>query len=304
MSPLVSFLIPAYNHAAFVARCLDSVLEDGYENKEIVVIDDGSADDTAKVIARWIEQNQGKVPVQFVSRPNRGVSATLNELLSLARGEFLRLGASDDYFLPGGTRKLVDYLLARPGKSAVVGDSIVVDDAGNVVYQSGMVDLHGGDKRKYGSEQGIVRAVISNWALAGPVPLLRRSAIEAGGGWDEHLRIDDWDFFLRIAAQGGLGFLDAQVCAYRLHDTNTCRVVEVPTRIRNLEESRRVAQRHVDRFSRPYADLLRAQCRLVDAKIAYLRRRPLALARHLLAYARLRAVVRLAEWRLTDRRRP
>jgi glycosyltransferase involved in cell wall biosynthesis len=293
--PLVSFLIPAYNHAAFVGRCLDSVLEDGYPNKEIVIIDDGSRDETRAVVEAWVARHGSEVGVQFRSRPNKGVSATLNELMSLARGEFVRLGASDDYYLPDGTRKLAEYLVAHPDKAAVVGDSIVVDESGAILHGSAMVDLHGADKRDYGSDAGIAKAVISNWALAGPVPLVRKSAITAGGGWDENLRIDDWDFFLRIAARNGLGFVDALVCAYRIHGTNTCRVVDVTTRIRNQEESRRVAQVHLDRFQGPNRLLLSAECRLKDAKIAYLRRQPFALARHLLAFARLRALAFMGE---------
>ncbi len=301
--PLVSFLIPAYNHAAFVCRCLDSVLEDVYENKEIVIVDDGSADETGKLIQNWIDLHASSIHVQFRSRPNRGVTATLNELVSMARGEFVRLGASDDYFLPHGTCKLVDYLLANPAKSAVIGDSVVVDEGGNFLFDSGIVDLHRTSKRLYRSETGIVKAVISQWAVAGPVPLLRRSAIVSNCSWNESLRIDDWDFFLRIAAQDALGFVDTQVCAYRIHSSNTCRVSDRTVRIRNLKESHRVAQSNVARFRRPYSDLLRAQCKLVDAKIAFLQRQTLPLILNLLAYAKLKAVALVAGWGLVHGRR-
>jgi hypothetical protein len=166
--PLVSILIPAYNHERFVLRCLDSVLEDTYPAKELVVIDDGSIDGTAAKIAGWIARHEGVVPVTFRQRANRGVAATLNELASLARGDFLRLGASDDYFLPGGTEALVRYLLAHPRKSAVVGDSVVVDRYDNRLHGSGMRGLHGADKRRYATDEGIRRAVIAQWAIGGP----------------------------------------------------------------------------------------------------------------------------------------
>lgn len=84
--PLVSVLIPAFNHARFVQRCLDSVLEDPYPSKEIVIINDGSSDDTGEQIAAWIALHGHRVPVQFVQRSNRGVAATLNELALRARG--------------------------------------------------------------------------------------------------------------------------------------------------------------------------------------------------------------------------
>jgi glycosyltransferase involved in cell wall biosynthesis len=288
--PLVSILIPAYNHERFVLRCLDSVLEDPYPAKELVVIDDGSIDGTAAKIAGWIARHEGVVPVTFRQRANRGVAATLNELASLARGDFLRLGASDDYFLPGGTEALVRYLLAHPRKSAVVGDSVVVDRYDNRLHGSGMRGLHGADKRRYATDEGIRRAVIAQWAIGGPVALLRRNVPAQLAGWTEGLRIDDWDFFLRLVARDALGFVDAPVCAYRLHDANQSKTRHVATRVANLMESRRVAESRVALFDGPDRLLLKAQARYIGAKVAYLRRQPWHLGLQLAAYAALRAM--------------
>ncbi|WNL44368.1 glycosyltransferase family 2 protein [Dyella sp. BiH032] len=291
--PLVSILVPAYNHERFVLRCLDSVLEDAYPAKELVVIDDGSVDGTAAKIAGWIARHEGALPITFRQRENRGVAATLNELASLARGDFLRLGASDDFLLPGGTQLLVRYLQAHPGKSAAIGDSIVVDRYGNRLHGSGMRELHGADKRLYATDEGIRRAVIAQWAIGGPVALLRRHAPAQIAGWTEQLRIDDWDFFLRLAARDALGFVDAPVCAYRLHDANLSKTRHVATRIANLTESRRVAERRLELFEGPDRLLLKAQAHYIGAKVAYLRRHPLRLGLHLLTCMALRGMSKL-----------
>ena len=288
--PLVSILIPAYNHERFVMRCLDSVLEDPYPAKELVVIDDGSIDGTAGKIAGWVARYEGELPVTFLRRENRGVVATLNELAALARGDFLRLGASDDFLLPGGTELLVRYLLAHPRKSAAIGDSVVVDRYGNRLHGSGMRELHGADKRLYATDDGVRRAVIAQWAIGGPVALLRRNLPVQIGGWTEGLRIDDWDFFLRLVARDALGFVDAPVCAYRLHDANQSKTRHAATRIANLMESQRVAESRVALFDGPDRLLLKAQAHYIGAKVAFLRRRPLRLALHLLAYAALRGM--------------
>jgi len=282
--PLVSVLIPAFNHERFVQRCLDSVLEDPYPAKEIIIIDDGSTDRTAERIADWLTRHGHELRVEYVQRGNRGISATLNELAARARGEFLRLGASDDYLLPGGTEAQVRYLLSHPLKRAVIGDSVVVDAQGNKLHDSGMRDLHRADKRLYDSAEGIKRAVISQWAVGGPVAMLRKSALETADRWTEGLRIDDWDFFLRLAACGALGFIDVSVCAYRLHGGNVSKTRHAATRIVNLSESRRVAQRRVELFEEPYRSLLRAQTHYISAKLAFLQRQPLLLACHMLAY--------------------
>lgn len=291
-SPLVSVLIPAYNHERYVERCLDSVLEDPYPAKELVIIDDGSTDATAARIAAWVERHRGELPIAYRSRANRGTAATLNELAALARGEFLRLGASDDYLLPGGLAAQVRYLQAHPRKWAVIGDSVVIDRYGNRLHDSGMCDLHRADKRLYRSDEGIRRAVISQWAIGGPVALLRKGAPEQVAGWSEGLRIDDWDFFLRLVARDALGFVDLKVCAYRIHDSNLSKTRHRATRIAHLDESRQVALRRTELFDEPWRGLLKAQAHYIEAKIAFLRRRPGRLARHLFAYAWLAALAK------------
>jgi glycosyltransferase involved in cell wall biosynthesis len=291
--PLVSVLIPAFNHERFVQRCLDSVLEDPYPSKEIVIVDDGSTDRTGERIAEWVALHGHKLRVEYVRRENRGISATLNELAARAHGEFLRLGASDDYLLPGGMEALVNYLLMHPRKRAVVGDSIVIDGDDNRLHDSGMRDLHGADKRLYASDEGIQRAVITQWAIGGPVTLLRKSALETVDRWTEGLRIDDWDFFLRLAACDALGFIDVRVCAYRLHGSNVSKTRHTATRIVNLTESWQVARRRIELFEEPCRTLLRAQMHYISAKIAFLQKRPFALSLHLLAYLWLRVASKL-----------
>jgi glycosyltransferase involved in cell wall biosynthesis len=291
-APLVSILIPAFNHERFVQRCLDSVLEDPWPARELVVIDDGSTDRTATRIASWVARHEAQIPVRFVRRANKGVAATLNELATLANGEFLRLGASDDYFLPGGLAAQVRYLQAHPAKQAVIGDSIVVDQDNRRLHESGMCGLRRADKRLYRTDGGIRRAVISQWAVGGSVTLIRRHAPALFGGWSEDLRIDDWDFFLRLAARNALGFIDMRVCAYRVHPGNLSKTRHVQTRIRHLAESRHVAQQRGDLFDGAERTLLRAQEHYIGAKIAYLRRQPCPLAWHMAAYLALTAAAR------------
>ena len=292
-APLVSVLIPAFNHERYVLRCLDSVLEDPYPAKELIVIDDGSTDRTGARIADWVATHCMDIPIEYVQREHRGIAATLNELAARANGEFLRPGASDDYLLPGGLAAQVDYLLAHPRKVVVIGDSVVVDRDGHKLHDSGMCDLHGADKSLYHTDDGIRRAVLRQWAVGGPVALIRRCALDTADRWSEGLRIEDWDLFLRLAARGVLGFIDVHVCAYRLHDANASRTRHTGARIANLAESRHVAMLRTGLFEEPYRTLLRAQSHYIDAKISFLERRPWPLLRHLAAYFALAARARL-----------
>jgi glycosyltransferase involved in cell wall biosynthesis len=291
--PLVSVIIPAFNHERFVQRCLDSVLEDLYPSKEIIIIDDGSTDGTHERIVEWIAAHGDTLRVEYARRGNKGIAATLNELAARAHGEFLRLGASDDYLLPGGLEAQVRYLMTHPFKKAVVGDSIVVDENGLILHGSGMHDLHGANKRLYRSDDGIRRAVISQWAIGGPVALIRKSALDTVDRWTEGLRIDDWDFFLRLAAHDGLGFIDVSVCAYRIHGNNYSQTRHRETRVVNLVESREIAMRRAPLFEEPYRTLLKAQAYLISAKIAFLQRRLLPLVFYMALYLSLVLVSKL-----------
>ena len=101
--PLVSVIVPSYNHARFVQACLESVAADPYPAKELVIIDDGSTDGSAHVIQSWIEQpSASELAIRYEVHPNHGQTRTLNELLALASGRYIAYVASDDLLVPGG----------------------------------------------------------------------------------------------------------------------------------------------------------------------------------------------------------
>lgn len=288
--PLVSFLIPAYNHEHFIEKCLDSVLLDKYANKQLVIVNDGSRDRTAQIISEWIANHKSSLDIRYADRENRGIAATLNELTALASGDYLRLGASDDYFLADGTTAQVAYLEANPAKLAVVGDSIVVDDQDRIVHDSAMVGLFHVDKARYLTDEGIRREIICRWAIGGPVPLLRKKGLDAAEGWNENLLIDDWDFFLRLSALDVVGFVDVKVGAYRVHGTNTSKTKDTARRIANLRNMAEAVSRNLALFEGRYRTMLRAQGRLISAKIAYLERRYVKSAWNVVMFGGLRAL--------------
>lgn len=217
--PLITVRIPAYNHEQYVCHALDSVKRQEYGNIEIVIIDDGSTDSTATRISEWIESNGDEIQVDFRSRENRGISATINELVDMANGEYLVGLASDDMLLPGSIERRHEYLRSHPHKMAVFGDSIVVDADGTKIWDSGIADLHNGDKKKYVTDKGLKREIIQNWSATGSSIMMRR-ALHERFRYDESLTVEDRDFYLKMISEGLLGFIDHPVSAYRLHETN------------------------------------------------------------------------------------
>lgn len=217
--PLVSVLIPLYNHARYIERCLNSVVDDTYPAKEIVMIDDGSRDDSKWIVERWRAGRGSEFRGRFcfISRENRGVTRTLNELVSLAEGDFVALLASDDYLLPGGIAAREEYLLAHPEKMAVFADCIVVDEHDGQTHASGLADIYGNQKEYLANDKFLSYELIINWCVPGPVFMARREVYDIVGGYDETLAIEDWDYYLRLLAGNLLGFVDYPVAAYRLH---------------------------------------------------------------------------------------
>ena len=219
--PLISVRIPAYNHEQFIVETLDSVRMQSYPNKEIVIIDDGSTDNTAQKIKDWIKKYGNEIPVNFKSRENKGVSATINELIKMSQGEFLVGLASDDKLLPESLFIRYKYLKLNPDKMAVFGDSQVIDSVGNILYESGLSDLHSANKKKFLSDDGLKVEVITNWSITGSVIMMHKS-LHNKIWYNETLQIEDRDFYLKMVSQNLLGFIDYPVCAYRLHNNNTC----------------------------------------------------------------------------------
>lgn len=219
-APLVSVVIPSYNHETYVAQALDSVLNDPYPNKEIVIIDDGSSDSTLSVIKSWQSKYKDDIDTHVLSQSNKGVCITTNKGIRLAKGAFIVLLASDDYLLPGSIQMRVDYLLDNPNILCAIGDAIVVDEDSKQTHKSAIQDFFGADTSHYKTPQSLARSIICHWALPGPIILARKELFETIGYYDEERVIEDWDFFLRMAAKEVVGYIDKPVAAYRWHSAN------------------------------------------------------------------------------------
>ncbi len=230
--PLVSILIPYYNHNHFIRQTLDSIIGDTYPNKEILIINDGSSDPDDSNIIKWIEQYRNKISVTYIKRENLGVTRTINELIDLAQGKYIVLIASDDFLINNTILKRVQLLEKNPHKMVVISDNQVVDDDGKVLYQSNLFELREGKKKNYFFPFGIKREFIKRWGLAGPCFMVNKKVYDIIGKYNQELIVEDWDFFLRAAAKNLIIFYDQPVSAYRLHGNNT---------ITNKSKSRQMA---------------------------------------------------------------
>ena len=228
--PLVSVIVPAFNHTVFVRDCLDSIATDGYPTIEVVIIDDGSTDGTQQEIEAWIAQRPAAtrdLHVRFAEQPNAGIGTTLNRLVERARGEYVVPLASDDQLLPGGIEARIAHIGSH-GCKAVFGDCHVIDDKGERLYESGLTGLYRSSRRRLVGD--LAGELITNWSVPGPVLLAERLAIRELGGYDEGMLQEDWDLYLRLLSKGWLCFLDRPVAEYRLHPRNLSRMSSIRPR--------------------------------------------------------------------------
>jgi glycosyltransferase involved in cell wall biosynthesis len=106
--PLVSVIIPVYNHEIYIEETIKSILEQDYPNVEIIIINDGSTDRSEGLARKVLEK--GNRPHRIITQENAGAHAAINRGMAMAQGEYLTILNSDDYFLPGRLRRMVEVL--------------------------------------------------------------------------------------------------------------------------------------------------------------------------------------------------
>jgi len=186
--PRVSVVIPTYNSAAMVEEAIESVLAQTYRDFEIVVIDDGSTDNTEDVAYRFGER------VRYFKQENQGVSAARNIGIKQSLGEYVAFLDSDDLWLPEKLAEEVPWLDGDPKLGLVYCDWTVV---------SGETVLHSSYLRDLPATSGYVfdELIQSGFILTSGV-VVRRACLEGVGDFDKSLAIaQDYDLWLRISYQ-------------------------------------------------------------------------------------------------------
>ena len=208
--PLVSVIVPAYNAAGTLEETLRSALAQGHETLEIIVVDDGSSDGTAAIARRVASQDQRVIVVE---QANAGVAAARNRALGMARGEYVAPLDADDLWHPDKiARQLARFAEGRT-VTMVYCWSADIDGEGLVTELRGDVPRYEGDV--------MAPLLVANFIDTSSVPLIRRDALLAAGGWEEGLHrqdaqgCEDWLLYVRLAAAGEVLLEPAFLVGYR-----------------------------------------------------------------------------------------
>lgn len=239
MSKLVSVLIPAYNHEKYVQEAIKSIINQTYQNIELIVVDDGSKDSTWQKIQEMKNECEKRfVRVHFETKENEGTCKTFNRLLDLSKGEFVYFIASDDVAKPEAIETEVKFLSKHKDYALVVGDNEIIDGDGkraywnkerNLIYDKKQadfltfgnslkagrpdVDFNSEDFGSYGS------LTMGNYIPNGY--LIRKSIFRKTGYFTPEAPLEDYWLMLQISKYSKMKYIDKILFSYRWHSDNT-----------------------------------------------------------------------------------
>jgi glycosyltransferase involved in cell wall biosynthesis len=196
--PEISVVIPTYNRARYVTRAVDSVLAQSLAACEIIVVDDGSIDETERLLEPYRDR------IQYIRQPNAGVSAARNAGIAVARGEWIAFLDSDDEWLPEKLAVQADCILVHPEIVAHVTNAKMVFADGNTLD---LFTVRG--RPDYGVSQPVIERPLSDvltMQFFTPSLLARRPLLTDLGGFDVTMSIyEDGDLMRRLAVEGPWG---------------------------------------------------------------------------------------------------
>ncbi|MEN5108387.1 glycosyltransferase [Pseudomonas sp. TWI672] len=213
-TPLVTVIIASYNHARYIEASINSVVNQTYKNIELLVVDDGSKDDSPAVLKRL--QAQHGFDLRF--QANQGLARTLNDAIARAKGDLIVPFGSDDIMLPHRIATQVEYMHGKPEVGICSANIETIDHDGKVM----------GAREQRKRNLPFRRLDFDDlWLDRKPGPMaatlmLRREALEKVGGFNADIRLEDVYIELSIARAGYyIDVLGEVLAQYRDHPTNT-----------------------------------------------------------------------------------
>jgi glycosyltransferase involved in cell wall biosynthesis len=229
-APLVSVVVPVYNHERYVESALDSVAAQGHPALELIVVDDASSDGTPAAIGRWCAaQRAGGRFARIESLrngSNLGAHASLNRGMAMARGDYLALLNSDDRYAPRRIETLLARMLDEDSRFAFSA-VMPVDSAGRRTLASPLARRIAGAREEIAALPSVSFGfVFRQLAVSSGNFLFHRSIYETIGGFAPLKYCHDWDYALRAFLHTEPVFVDEYLYEYRFHETNSYAVLD------------------------------------------------------------------------------
>ena len=203
----VSLIIAAFNHARFLDAAIDSALAQTLGAVDVIVVDDGSTDDTPAVLARYAGR------VRVLRQPNRGLAAARNAGLAAARGTYVAFLDADDVMAPTKLAAQLEVLERSPTIGWTYCDVLIETVATRTTVTAS-------ERFGYGAralDGWLFPELIHGNFIPAIAPMIRRTALDAVGGFDERLTaLEDWDMWLRLSLIAEARYTPAVLVTYRI----------------------------------------------------------------------------------------
>jgi len=216
--PKFSVIIPTFNRATLVLEAVDSVLAQTYGNFELIVVDDGSTDDTVERLRRVVDRRLSVVPVS-----HGGVSAARNAGLAAAGGALISFLDSDDLWLPHKLASEVDFLVRHPDVGVVFGDLEKYDGGQHVASFMRTTDVFSKRLPTARTDGFVLRpremylCLLQEVPVKTPATTVRRDVLQAVGRFNElWTSSEDWELLLRLARVTAFGYIDRPLAVIRV----------------------------------------------------------------------------------------
>lgn len=210
-NPIVSVIIPTFNYGKFIGEALKSVFEQTLQDFEIIVVDDGSTDNTKEIV-----QSYGS-KVRYFHQAQQGPAAARNKGIRESRGEFVAFLDADDVWLPTKLEKQVNLFRRNSKLGMVLTDNFLFDESG--IYRDYV------NKKGYLLEGDVVANILINSGVVTPTVMVRREVFDRVGLFEENLYIaEDDNMWIRIAVEYDVDIVDESLAKIRDHRGRTMRV--------------------------------------------------------------------------------
>lgn len=214
--PRVSVIIASYNHARYLRETLNSVMSQTFKDFELVVVDDGSKDDSLAILQEFSERYPNFSYYTHPENANKGISITSNLAIKNSVGEYIGLLGSDDVWHPDLLESQMNLFDSNPEFDLVYSLAQYIDSDGNVGCE-GLGELLGGDIAR---SENIVKSLVSYNPIPALTVVFKRKCVDEVGDFDPALIYSDWELWIRIANISKIGFNEKALANYRVHGEN------------------------------------------------------------------------------------
>jgi glycosyltransferase involved in cell wall biosynthesis len=253
---MVSVIIPAFNSEKYISQAIESVLNQTYQNFELIIVNDGSTDRTEEIIQNYLNGHL------YIYQKNKGVAAARNTGISASKGEYIAFLDSDDIWLPKKLELQVHYLTMHLDTDLVYADYSTFNDRGILEENLTLA-------RQLPRPCGyIFHTLLFKCFFQTSTVMIRRNVLDKVGMFDEQFFVgEDYDLWLRISAEHRIGYLPEVVAKYRQHSPSITardlptykpweiKVIEKALKMFPQEKTKIFSRKLKKRLARPYFDI-------------------------------------------------